>query len=235
MRPRLLATMLFATALVAGATGRAQAGPQEHDGATIHRRFDDAAFWSKVFDDPKRDSWQHPGEVVAALALAPGMTVADIGAGTGYFAGRLSAAVGPLGAVFLVEVEPTLVAHLRDRADREKTANVVPVLGSADNPRLPASSLDAVLLVDTFHHIDHRREYLATLIRSLRPSARVAVVEWKPGPQPFGPREESHKIPREKVEHEMIEAGFEALPSPDLLPHQYLALFRLADRARASR
>jgi len=237
--PALVAALILAVAQTPAAEQpkpAAESAPSPHpDGATSHRRFDDAAYWSKVFDDPKRDDWQHPERLVAALSLAPGMSVADLGAGTGYFSGRLSAAVGPDGVVFAVEVEPNLVAHLRDRAEREKTPNVVPVLASANNPRLPALSVDLALFVDAYHHVDGRRDYLKVLRRSLKPHARVAIVEWKPGPRPFGPKEEDHKIPREQVAREMTAAGFEAIPVPDLLPHQYFVMFRATAPEPASR
>jgi ubiquinone/menaquinone biosynthesis C-methylase UbiE len=232
MAAHFLVATLIVVASAVGTPGWSLAEPHGPDGATIHRRFDDAAYWSKVFDDPKRDAWQRPDEIVTALSLEPGMTVADIGAGTGYFSRRLSAAVGRGGTVFAVEVEPSLVTHMRDRADSEKTPNVIPVLASADNPRLPPAAIDVALFVDTYHHVDGRREYLATLRRSLKPSARVAIVEWKAGPQPFGPKEESHKLPREQVEREMAQAGFESLPVPDLLPHQYFLLFRATPPSR---
>ncbi|HYC00875.1 MAG TPA: methyltransferase domain-containing protein [Candidatus Limnocylindrales bacterium] len=204
----------------------ADRGGKHGDGATSHRRFDDVEHWKSVFDDPARDEWQKPDELVGALGLQPGMNVADIGAGTGYLSRRLSAAVGEQGTVFVVEVEPNLVEHMRDRAEAEKTANVVPVLGSKDNPRLPASSIDVALFVDAYHHIDARRQYLAVLKRSLRPGARVAIVEWKAGKQPVGPQDEDHKLAREKVLEEMRAAGFEQVPTDDFLPHQYFLMFR---------
>jgi predicted methyltransferase len=220
----------FLPGLAAHANPPASDGsPAVSDRATSDRRFDDTAYWSKVFDDPKRDEWQKPKELVAALAIEPGMAVADIGAGTGYFSKRLAEAVGANGAVFAVEVWPNLVSHLRDRAEKEKTPNVIPVLASTGNPRLAPESVDLALFIDAYHHVDGRLAYLATLRRSLRPSARVAIVDWKPGPQPFGPKEEDHKLPREKVEAEMKEAGFELAGAPDLLPHQYVLIFRLAD------
>jgi predicted methyltransferase len=209
--------------------------PAASDRATSDRRFDDTAYWSKVFDDPKRDEWQRPEELVSALALEPGMAVADIGAGTGYFSRRLSAAVGAGGAVFAVEVEPNLVAHLRDRAEKEKTANVIPVLASTNDPRLPPASVDLALFVDAYHHVDGRHAYLATLRRSLRPSARVAIIEWKPGEQPYGPKEEDHKIPRQKVVSEMEAAGFELMAAPDPLPHQYMLVFRISPSPAAAK
>jgi arsenite methyltransferase len=197
------------------------------DRATSDRRFDDTAYWAKVFDDPKRDEWQRPDRIVAALSIAPGMGVADIGAGTGYFSKRLSEAVGAGGAVFAVEVWPNLVSHLRDRAEKEHTPQVTPVLASTGNPRLPPASVDRALFVDAYHHVDGRLAYLGILRRSLRPSARVAIVEWKAGPRPFGPREEEHKIARDKVEREMASAGFVLLAAPEILEHQYVLIFGL--------
>jgi SAM-dependent methyltransferase len=87
------------------------------------------------------------------------MWVADLGAGTGYFSRYLDAAVGPRGVVFAVDTEPNLVAYLRTRAE-ERTASVVPVLASRDDPRLPPRALDLVLVVDTYHHLDRRLAYL---------------------------------------------------------------------------
>lgn len=210
--------------------GADKAADHATDGATSHRRFDDAARWAKVFDDPRRDEWQKPAELLRALAVQGDMAVADLGAGTGYFTAHLSSAVGGRGAVYAVDVEPSLVAHLRDRADREGLANVVPVLGSAASPRLAPASVDLMVLLDTYHHVDDRRDYLLGLHRILRPGGRVAVVEWKAGKQPEGPKEEDHKIPRARVEAEMREAGFEALPAPDILPYQYLVVFRAVPR-----
>jgi ubiquinone/menaquinone biosynthesis C-methylase UbiE len=204
------------------------AGGVRDDGATSHRRFDDVAHWSRVFDDPERDRWQKPDQIVAALRLSAGNAVADIGAGTGYFARRLSTAVGPTGTVFVVEVEPNLVAHLRDRAEKESTRNVTPVLASTDNPRLPHDSIDVALFVDAWHHVDRRRDYLRKLQPALRRGARIAIVDWKPGKQPVGPPEEDHKLAREQVEREMTEEGFELIEAPDVLPHQYMLLFRHA-------
>ena len=196
----------------------------DDDRATATHRFDDVAYWTKVFDDPKRDAWQKPAELVAALRIPAGATVVDLGAGTGYFARHLSQAVGPDGAVLAVEVEPRMVAFLRDRAEREHLANVAPVLASFDNPRLPRASADLILVADTYHHLDHRRRYLPQLARALRPGGRVAIVDWKPGTLPEGP-DPAHKLPPEQVVAEMQAAGFALVGQPDMLPYHYVLIF----------
>jgi ubiquinone/menaquinone biosynthesis C-methylase UbiE len=209
-------------ALLLLATPPAWSAPS-HD-ATSHRRFDDPAYWSTVFDDPARAAWQKPEQVVAALGLRPGQCVADLGAGTGYFSRPLSAAVGPAGTVLAVDPEPNLVAYLRERSEREATANVVPILASHDNPRLPPGFVDVVLIVDTYHHIDDRITYLRNLRRALRPSGRVAVVDWQKRPLPVGP-EMDHKLAREQVVDEMDAAGYRLAEEPGFLPYQYFLIF----------
>jgi ubiquinone/menaquinone biosynthesis C-methylase UbiE len=195
------------------------------DDATSHRRFDDPAYWSKVFDDSGRAAWQKPEELVAALGLRPGQCVADLGAGTGYFSYLLSAAVGPTGTVLAVDPEPNLVAHLRERAEREGSANVVPVLASLDNPRLPAGLVDVVLIVDTFHHIDDRVAYFRRLRQALRPPGRIAIVDWQKRELPVGP-EMDHKLAREQVVREMETAGYRLIEEPSILPYQYFLIFQ---------
>jgi ubiquinone/menaquinone biosynthesis C-methylase UbiE len=193
--------------------------------ATSNQSFADVEHWQKVFDNPERDKWQRPAEVVKALGLKKGAVVADLGAGTGYFMPYLSAAAGENGTVFAVEPEPKLVEHLRERAEKTGAANVVPVLASLDNPRLPASSIDVVLIVDTFHHIDDRLAYMRRLRRVLRSSGRVAIVDWFKRPLPEGPPPE-HKIDRDQVVTEMEAAGYRLVEEPRVLEYQYFLIFR---------
>jgi len=221
------ATLLVAVVLLVVAVA---ARAEEDDRATATHRFDDVAYWAKVFDDPKRDTWQKPAELVAALQLPAGATVVDLGAGTGYFERYLSRAVGADGSVLAVEVEPNLVVFLRDRAERDGLANVTPVLASFDTPRLPRAAADLILIADTYHHLDHRRRYLPLLTRGLRPGGRIAVVDWKPGQLPQGP-EPSHKLAAEKVIAEMKEAGLALVAQPDILPYHYVLIFHTETRS----
>lgn len=202
-----------------------QPAPPPADDATTHHSFGNVAKWTKVFDDPKRDEWQKPQALVAALNLHAGMRVADLGAGTGYFSRYLSAAVGSDGTVFAVDTEPNLVASLRERAEHEHTPNVVPILASADNPSLPVASIDLVLVVDTYHHIDGRRDYFHRLQRCLTRGGRVAIVDWHKHDLPVGPPA-AHKLARAQVVEEMTAAGYTLVEEPAVLPYQYLLIFQ---------
>ena len=199
-----------------GATFRATPGSQ-HDFANVDQ-------WRRVFDDPARDAWQKPRELVDALHLRPGMWVADLGAGTGYFSRYLDAAVRPGGIVFAVDTEPNLVAYLRTRSEQEKTPTIAPLLASANDPRLPPGALDLVLIVDTYHHLDDRRAYLERLAAALKPGGRVAIVDWQKHDLPVGPPSE-HKLAREAVIEEMQAAGYELAAEPPILPYQYVLVF----------
>lgn len=224
----LLAALLTAACAAAQPEPTTAAQPRESPRLyepTSRRSFADVEIWASVFDDPKRDAWQKPAGVVDTLGLGPGMWVADLGAGTGYFSRYLAAAVGATGVVFAVETEPNMVRHLRERAEKERTQNLIPVLASFDDPRLPPAAIDLVLIVDTYHHIDERRGYLERLARALKPGGRVAIIDWREGKLPVGPPPE-HKIARTQVVEEMESVGYRLHAEPDVLPYQYFLIFR---------
>jgi len=200
------------------------AGAGPHD-ATSHQPFGDVEHWQRVFDDPARDAWQKPQALVAALEIRPGMAVADLGAGTGYLSRYLAAAVGHRGTVFAVETEPKLLEHLRRRAELERTAQVVPVLGSSDDPRLPTGRIDLVVILDTYHHIDGRLAYFRRLRRILTPLGRVAIIDWHKRELPVGPAPD-HKLAREQVVGEMQRAGWTLTAEYTVLSYQYFLVFR---------
>ena len=136
---------------------------------THEHSFSDADKWSQVFDDPKRDAWQKPHEVIQALALKPDALVADIGAGTGYFSVRLAHNV-PQGRVYAVDTEPDMVKHLAERAKRDGLTNLTPVSAQPADPKLP-EKVDLVLLVDVYHHVENRERYFKALSNSTTVSA----------------------------------------------------------------
>lgn len=204
-----------------------QTQPHGHSGphdATVHHSFDDAQRWSKTFDDPERDTWQKPAEVVQAMGLKPGMVVADLGAGTGYFSRYLSAAVSPGGMVLGIDVEPSMVQHLGERARQDKLANVVPVLALPDDPFLPDRRVDRVLIVDTYHHLDARPDYFARMRGAMSPDGKVVIVDFQKRPLPVGPPPE-HKLDPGFVTQEMQQAGWKLIEQKDFLPYQYFLIF----------
>jgi ubiquinone/menaquinone biosynthesis C-methylase UbiE len=194
-----------------------------HD-ATIHHGFDDVPAWVQVFDDPGRDAWQKPDTVIRELGVAPGMTVADLGAGTGYFSVRLAKAVGPHGRVLAIDIEPKLVDHIKARAAQEALPQIAAVLATPDDPKIPPHGVSLVLIVDTWHHIDDRLHYLTKLAAGLAPGGRVAVVDFKKGDFPVGPPD-AHKLTPEAVVAEFVEAGWTAAGRWDDLPYQYVLSF----------
>jgi SAM-dependent methyltransferase len=190
---------------------------------TAHtHRFSGAERWARVFDDPARDAWQQPQRVIEALRLPPEAMVADIGAGTGYFAVRLARAL-PKGRVFAVDLEPDMVRYLGERAAGEGLANLEPVQAAADDPRLPAR-VDLVLVVNTYHHIEARERYFGRLRDSLRPGAAVAIIDFRMD-SPVGPPKRA-RIDAARVGDEMQRAGYVLAAEHGFLPNQYFLVFR---------
>jgi SAM-dependent methyltransferase len=186
--------------------------------------FGDAEKWSQVFDDPERDAWQKPHQVIQALALKSDARVADLGAGTGYFSARLANMV-PQGRVYAVDIEPDMVRYLAERAKRENLGNLVAVLGKPDDPRLP-EKVDLILLVDVYHHIEDRERYFRKLGQSLRPAGRIAIIDFTMD-SPQGPPPSARVAPA-TVKSEMKAAGYAPAAEHRFLPHQYFLVFRPA-------
>ena len=204
------------------AAALALAGPAAAQAPHTHQHsFGDAEKWAHVFDDPERDAWQKPHEVIGALNLAPDAAVADLGAGTGYFAARLANML-PKGTVYAVDIEPGMVKYLGERAQREKLANLKPVAGIPADPRLPAK-VDLVLLVDVYHHIEARERYFRALAASLKPGGRVAVIDFRLD-SPSGPPKAARVAP-ERVKAELAGAGYALVEEHAFLPRQYFLVF----------
>ncbi len=218
--------LLPALFLVACAHGTEHHGPHgsasgHHHGPAAHR-FDNAEQWAKRFEDPARDAWQKPDEVLAALGLSEAMRVADIGSATGYFSVRIASLV-PRGRVWGVDIEPDMVRYLNARARHEGHDNLFSILGTPSDPLLP-EPVDLVIVVDTYHHIDNRPHYFASLKEHLSPEGRVVIVDFKKGELPVGPPDTA-KISPEQVERELGEAGYAPNGRYDFLPYQYMLVF----------
>ncbi len=189
---------------------------------THEHSFSGAEQWAHIFDDPKRDAWQKPHEVIQALKLKPDAVVADIGSGTGYFAVRFANMV-PTGRVYGVDTEPDMVKYLANRAQREGLKNITAVAGAPDDPRLPEKA-DLIILVDVYHHIENREQYFSRLQKSLKAGGRLAVIDFRMD-SPEGPPA-SARIEPARVKTELEAAGYLLAQEHAFLPNQYFLVFR---------
>jgi len=174
-------------------------------------------------EEPERAAWQKPDEVLKALAIRPGQTVCDVGAGPGYFSLRAARLVGARGRVYAVDVEPRILGALRDRIEKAGVANVTPVLGLGSDPLLPPGACDLVLVVDTYHHFPDRPAYLRRLVRALAPGGRLANIDFHKRDTPVGPPLE-HRIAREDFLREAAGAGLKLVAEPTFLENQYFLI-----------
>ena len=209
------ALVLLAAACVSQAFAQS---PHTHEHSFQH-----AEEWATYFDDPKRDAWQKPHEVINALKLAPDAVVADIGAGTGYFSVRFAHML-PQGRVYAVDVESDMVKYLAERAKKENLPNLTPIAAAPDDPRLPAP-VDLAIMVDVFHHVGDRERYLQKLRNAIKPGGRVAIIDFKVDATMGPPK--SARIPPEQVKADFKRAGYVLANEHTFLPDQYFLVFRL--------
>lgn len=199
-------------------------GGSHHEGGQHGNPADLEAYIAKM-ESSERDAWQKPDDVVQALGLKPGQVACDIGAGPGYFALRLSRAVTDAGGVFAVDVEPRILAVLRDRLQQTGVRNVTPVLALPQDPLLPPASCDVILIVDTFHHFPDGPAYLRRLVRSLRPGGRVVNIDFHKKDLPVGPAV-GHKVAREDFLKQAEAAGLTLAEEKTFLPYQYFLVLK---------
>jgi ubiquinone/menaquinone biosynthesis C-methylase UbiE len=154
-----------------------------------------------IFEEPGRDQRLQIDRVMDLLHLKPGSTVADIGAGSGWFSVRAARRVGPKGRVIAEDINPKAIAYIQQRTQREHLANIVTVLGTPDDPKLIPGSLDAALMLKVYHEIAHPPLVLANLRTALKPGARFGIIDRNGNGSDHGLKE---SIVREEVEH----AGF---------------------------
>lgn len=211
--------MRLLTLLLCAAACWGQARHQGH-----HHVPRSAEEWVKALENPERDSWQKPEQVVEALALSPGATVADIGAGSGYFSVRFARAVGPQGTVIAADIDEGLIEYLGNRAAKEGLENLKPLLGKPDDPQLPGRAADLIFICDVVHHIENRGSYYAKLAQALRPGGRLAIVDFYKRDLPVGPGP-AMKIAKADMIAELGQAGFRLSEEFDFLPHQYFLVF----------
>jgi ubiquinone/menaquinone biosynthesis C-methylase UbiE len=161
-----------------------------------------------IFEYPDRDQKLHINQVMDALAISPGRNVADIGAGSGWFTVRAARRVTETGQVYAVEINPDAIRFIEERAQKEKLANIKTVLGKEDSPQLPANSLDAVLMLKTYHEIAKPVELLKNLRPALRKQARVGIIDREGNG-------ENHGVQKKVVLDEAERAGYRLIEEHD--------------------
>jgi len=181
-----------------------------------------AADW---LERPERDAEEHTEKLVDQLKLKPGDVVADIGCGTGYFSRRLAKKVAPGGRVLGVDIQPEMLQILTNKMAEAGVANVVPILGTITDPKLPTNSVDLVLMVDVYHEFDHPFEMVQAIVRGLKPGGRVVFVEFR-AEDPKVPIKEVHKMSEAQVKREMAPFPLEWVETLGALPRQHIIVFR---------
>lgn len=178
-------------------------------------------------DRPERDQDQKPAQVVEALELKPGMHVADLGAGSGYFTRRFVEAVGATGKVYVIDVEAEALKYVEDslvHMHREFEAEFI--LARPDNPKIPTESVDLIFVCNTYHHLEDRSVYFHNTKSSLKPGGRVVIIDFyhddRSGELGFPKR---HLVAREKVVEEMTGAGYRLAKEHTFLAKQYFLEF----------
>ena len=185
-----------------------------------------------TLEGPDRDAWQKPDQIMDALAIADGATVADLGAGGGWFTVRLARRVGPNGLVHAEDIQPQMIESIDRRVSREGLANVRTILGTASDPKLP-SALDAVLIVDAYPEMGDPVTLLGYVATSLKPNGRLGIVNFKlDGGGPGPPLDE--RLEPEAVIDDAVRAGFRLVSRDDSLRYQYLLVFVRAETVTPS-
>jgi ubiquinone/menaquinone biosynthesis C-methylase UbiE len=214
----------FAAALLLAPTlARGQSVHSREQAEHLHR---DPQAYIAMLENPARDAYQKPEEVLKALALREGETVADIGAGSGYFTLRFARAVGESGRVWAVDVDPAMILHLNRRVHETGLWQIRSLLAPPDDPLLADASVDRFFICDTWHHIDAQERYLALMKKMLRPGGQVVMIDFQKRELPVGPPL-AMKIAREALVEQMQRAGFRLLREHGFLPYQYFLVFGL--------
>jgi SAM-dependent methyltransferase len=183
---------------------------------------------SDWLERPERDAEERPGALIDQLQLKAGEFVADIGAGTGYFSRRLAKAVGPTGKVLAEDVQPEMLVLLTNKMATAGLTNVIPVLGTAADAKLPHHAVDLVLLVDVYHEFEFPFEMMSNICRALKPGGRIAFVEYR-AEDPDVPIKPLHKMSESQVKKEMALQPVEWIKTIEVLPRQHIIEFRVRD------
>jgi arsenite methyltransferase len=194
---------------------------RSHAGSRFHS-FEDTERYVKRFEDPERQLWQKPDEVVRAMNIRSGHIIADIGAGSGYFTRRFAQVVSPGGIAIGYDIEPGMVDYMRGDAQRLRMHNYRAELIDPQKPALEENYFDLIFLCNAYHHISDRVDYLKIVKRSLKRQGRIIIVDYYKN-VPYGPP--NYKIPKTDVKDEFRQAGYRNTKDLGFLPRQYYLEF----------
>ena len=196
----------------------------KRDEQQMHGLHSDPKSYIGALEDPKRDAYQKPQEVMMALGLKPGEVIADIGAGSGYFTFRLAHHVGDKGKVYAVDVSPDMIRHINRRIRELKANNVVSILADPDDPLLPDASVNRFFFSESWHHIENQTKYLSLMKKMLKPGGEIVMIDFHKKELPVGPPMQM-KIAREDLIKQMESNGFRLTKEHTFLPYQYFLVF----------
>jgi arsenite methyltransferase len=191
----------------------------------MHQLHSDPKAYIGALEDPQRDAYQKPHEVLTALAIKSGETIADIGAGSGYFTFRLSHFVGEKGKIYAVDVSPDMILYINRRMRDLKVNNVISILADPDDPLLPDRAVNRFFFSDSWHHIENQKKYLSLMKRMLKPRGEIVMIDFhKKKEITVGPPLEM-RIAREDLIKQMEQNGFRLAKEHTFLPYQYFLVF----------
>ena len=173
----------------------------------------------------ERGREERPDLLLPELNLKPGMTVADIGAGTGYYSRLMAKAIGSSGIVYAVDVQPQMVAMLKEVASKPEFANIKPLLSSVSDAKLPPQSIDLAIMVDVYHELEFPHEVMASIIAALKPEGRLVFVEYRAEDQRV-PIKEVHKMTEAQVKREALTHALIWERTASTLPWQHVIIFK---------
>ena len=196
----------------------------KRDDHQMHRLHNDPKAYIGALEDPKRDAYQKPHEVIHALNLKSGEVIADIGAGSGYFTFHLARHVGDKGKVYAVDVSPEMILHVNRRIREQKANNVVTLLADPDDPLLPDRSVNRFFFSDSWHHIENQSKHLSLMKRMLKPGGEIVMIDFHKKELPVGPPMQM-KIAREDLIKQLDGNGYRLTKEHAFLPYQYFLVF----------
>jgi SAM-dependent methyltransferase len=221
-RGRLILLAAAATVVAAQALGFTQ-GTHPVSGRRIANVMGpEGAAW---LERPEREQEETPSKAIAALDVRPGQTVADIGAGSGYYTLRLAEIVGARGRVYATDIQPEMLALIRKKIEAKTIRNVDVVLGTPTDARLPAGSIDLALMVDVYHELAQPQIFLQSVKRALKPDGRLVLIEFRKESE-WVPIREPHKMSVHEARVELEAEDFRFDQLIDVLPWQHILVFR---------